>query len=123
MRFLIALNAAVGAVFFICYSYHLIYLVAGLFRKKRESAPGELRDFAVLIPARNEEKVIGKLLESVQLFDVYRDDVRVGAGKKSMAYALTYRAADRTLTSEEVEKAHERLVKKVSGATGAEIRG
>ena len=65
----------------------------------------------------------GKLLESVQLFDVYRDDVRVGAGKKSMAYALTYRAADRTLTSEEVEKAHERLVKKVSGATGAEIRG
>ena len=65
----------------------------------------------------------GKLLESVSLFDVYRDDVRVGTGKKSMAYALTYRAADRTLTSEEVEKAHEKLVKKVSGATGAEIRG
>ena len=36
-----------------------------------------------------------------------------------MAYALTYRAADRTLTSEEVDKAHERLVKKVSSATGA----
>ena len=40
-----------------------------------------------------------------------------------MAYALTYRAADRTLTSEEVDKAHERLIKKVSGATGAEVRG
>ena len=65
----------------------------------------------------------GKLLESVQLFDVYRDDERVGVGKKSMAYALTYRAADRTLTSEEVEKAHARLVTKVAGATGAEIRG
>ncbi|MCI8340539.1 MAG: phenylalanine--tRNA ligase subunit beta [Eggerthellaceae bacterium] len=64
----------------------------------------------------------GKLLESVALFDVYRDDERVGAGKKSMAYALTYRAPDRTLTSEEVEKAHERLVKKVCGATGAEVR-
>ena len=65
----------------------------------------------------------GKLLEDVRLFDVYRDEARVGAGKKSMAYALTYRAADRTLTSEEVDKAHERLVKKVSSATGAEVRG
>ncbi len=65
----------------------------------------------------------GKLLESVTLFDVYRDDARVGVGKKSMAYALAYRAADRTLTSEEVDKAHERLVKKVCGACGGEIRG
>ncbi len=65
----------------------------------------------------------GKLLEDVRLFDVYRDEARVGAGKKSMAYALTYRAADRTLTSEEVDKAHERLIKKVSAATGAEVRG
>ena len=65
----------------------------------------------------------GKLLESAQLFDVYRDDARVGAGKKSMAFALTYRAADRTLTSEEAEKTHERLVKKVCAATGAEVRG
>lgn len=65
----------------------------------------------------------GKLLEKAELFDVYRDPERVGAGKKSMAYALMYRAEDRTLTSEEVDKAHERLVKKVSGATGAEVRG
>ena len=64
----------------------------------------------------------GKLLEGAQLFDVYRDEERIGAGKKSMAYSLTYRAADRTLTSEEVDKAHDRLVKKVSNATGAEQR-
>ena len=64
----------------------------------------------------------GKFLESVRLFDVYRDDERVGAGKKSMAYRLTYRAPERTLTSEEVDKAHEKLVKKVQGATGAEVR-
>ncbi|QKF07705.1 phenylalanine--tRNA ligase subunit beta [Berryella wangjianweii] len=64
----------------------------------------------------------GKLLDGVRLFDVYRDERRLGAGRKSMAYALTYRAADRTLTSEEVEKAHARLVKKVCGATGAEVR-
>ena len=65
----------------------------------------------------------GKLLEDARLFDVYRDEERVGADKKSMAFALTYRAADRTLTSEEVDKAHERLVKKVCAATGAEVRG
>ena len=65
----------------------------------------------------------GKLLEKAELFDVYRDEERVGAGKKSMAYALTYRAEDRTLTSDEADRAHERLVKKVSAATGAEVRG
>lgn len=64
----------------------------------------------------------GKLLDTVQLFDVYRDEVRLGAGKKSMAYALEYRAADRTLTTEEVDKQHARLIKKVCGATGAEVR-
>lgn len=65
----------------------------------------------------------GKLLEGAHLFDVYRDCDRLGAGKKSMAFALSYRAADRTLTSEEVDKTHERLVKKVCAATGAEVRG
>ena len=65
----------------------------------------------------------GKLLEEARLFDVYRDEERVGAGKKSMAFALTYRAPDRTLAGEEADKAHERLVKKVCAATGAEVRG
>ena len=64
----------------------------------------------------------GNLLDSVQLFDVYRDKDRLGAGKKSMAYALEYRAPDRTLEGEEAESAHARLVKKVCGATGAEVR-
>ncbi|HAM16620.1 MAG TPA: phenylalanine--tRNA ligase subunit beta [Eggerthellaceae bacterium] len=64
----------------------------------------------------------GKLLADVRLFDVYRDAERLGAGKKSMAYALTYRAADRTLTGEEVERAQAKLVKKVCAATKAEVR-
>ncbi len=64
----------------------------------------------------------GKLLESTALFDVYRDDERVGKGKKSMAYTLVYRANDRTLTGEEVERAHARLVDKVCSAVNAEVR-
>ena len=64
----------------------------------------------------------GKLLESVRLFDVFRDADRIGAGKKSMAFKLVFRSPERTLTSEEVEKAVAKLQTKVQGATGAEVR-
>lgn len=93
--------------------------------------PGVTRDAAFVVDESvTNERLMqcmksagGKLLEDVQLFDVYRDEERIGAGKKSMAYSLVYRAADRTLTSEEVDKAHEKLLKKASAATGAEMRG
>lgn len=71
----------------------------------------------------------GQLLESVRLFDVYRDapgtpeaERRLPAGKKSLAFALAYRAQDRTLSEEDVRPAHERLIRKVCGAVGAEVR-
>ena len=64
----------------------------------------------------------GSLLESVRLFDVYRDEKRLGAGKKSLAYALVWRDKERTLKSEEVERAFAKLTAKVQAATGAQIR-
>ena len=64
----------------------------------------------------------GKLLSNLQLVDIYRDDKSVGVGKKSMSFKLTYSADDRTLTAKEVEKAHNKVVTKVSGATGASLR-
>jgi len=64
----------------------------------------------------------GKLLDTVRLFDVYRGN-GVPEGKKSLAFALSYRAPDRTLAAEEVESVHERLVRKVSAAVGGELRG
>jgi phenylalanyl-tRNA synthetase beta chain len=66
-------------------------------------------------------KAGGAMLESARLFDVYRG-VGIPQGKKSMAYALTYRADDRTLTAEEVDKSHERLVRKLGSAVGAALR-
>lgn len=63
----------------------------------------------------------GKLLEGATLFDVYRG-AGVPDGKKSLAYSLRYRAADRTLTDDEVQPQHERLLRKVAGAVGAELR-
>ena len=71
----------------------------------------------------------GSLLESVRLFDVYRDPAgaaaeqrRLPEGKKSMAFSLAYRAADRTLSDADVRPVHDKLVRKVCGAVGAEIR-
>lgn len=63
----------------------------------------------------------GKLLEGARLFDVYRGK-GVADGRKSLAFALTYRAPDRTLTDEDVAPQHERLLKKVADAVGAELR-
>lgn len=75
--------------------------------------------------ARVEQAIVsagGKLLEGAALFDVYRGP-GVPEGKKSLAYSLRYRASDRTLTDDEVMPQHERLLRKVQGAVGAELRG
>ncbi len=67
-------------------------------------------------------KAGGKLLDEVRLFDVYRGS-GIPEGKKSLAWALSYRAEDRTLSDEEVRPVHEKLIRKVSGSVGAEVRG
>ena len=53
-------------------------------------------------------KAAGALLESIEMFDVYRG-IQVGLGKKSVAFSLTFRAADRTLTDDEVQKAMDKV--------------
>lgn len=60
-------------------------------------------------------------LESVLLFDVFRGG-HVAEGQKSVAYAMTYRGTDRTLTDAEVSQAHERLVQALESALGAAAR-
>ncbi len=64
----------------------------------------------------------GRVLDSVRLFDVYRG-TGIEPGKKSLAFALAYRAPDRTLTDEEIRPQHERLLRKVAGVVGAQLRG
>ncbi len=64
----------------------------------------------------------GRLLVDIELFDVYRDPVRVGEGKKSMAFRLTFRSPDRTLKAEEVDAIMAKLVRKVQKSLGAEVR-
>ena len=67
-------------------------------------------------------KAAGKLLESIEMFDVYRG-AQVGEGKKSVAFSLTFRANDRTLTDEEVVKAMDKVRKVCDEKYSAIIRG
>lgn len=64
----------------------------------------------------------GDLLVDVVLFDVYRG-AQVGAGKKSLAYSLTFQAMDRTLTNEQAAKQRDRIVAALEREYGAQIRG
>ena len=64
----------------------------------------------------------GALLADVVLFDVYSGE-QVGAGKRSLAFSLTFQAPDKTLTSEETAKQRERIVKRLTQEFGAQIRG
>ena len=66
-------------------------------------------------------KAGGRTLESARLFDVFRSD-KLGKGKKSVAYALTFRAADRTLTDEEITGSMNRILSALEKDFGAEIR-
>jgi phenylalanyl-tRNA synthetase beta chain len=64
----------------------------------------------------------GGLLRAVLLFDVYRG-AQVGAGRKSLAYRLTYQADDRTLTDREVSKVRTKIVRRLERELGAALRG
>ncbi|MGN0629567.1 MAG: phenylalanine--tRNA ligase subunit beta [Oscillospiraceae bacterium] len=90
--------------------------------------PASTRDLAIIcddeLPAASLEKAIragaGKLLEKVQLFDVYKG-ASIAQGKKSVAYTMTLRAPDRTLTVEECDRAVNKVLKELANL-GAQLR-
>ena len=92
--------------------------------------PAMQRDLALVMeesvavgPLMSEmRKAAGKLLESIEMFDVYRG-VQIGEGNKSIAFSLTFRAADRTLNAEEVQKAMDKVQKVCAEKYNAVIRG
>ena len=89
-----------------------------------------LRDVAVVVDDATPEGRVsaeiraagGELLRAVRLFDVYRGD-GVPEGKKSLAYALTYQATDRTLGEKEIKSAHDKVEAQLKKELGAAIRG
>ncbi len=77
------------------------------------------------VPAADVEAALragaGELLESLRLFDVYTGE-QVGAGRRSLAYALRFRAPDRTLTAEEASAARDAAVAEATRRVNAVLR-
>ncbi|HEX2317171.1 MAG TPA: phenylalanine--tRNA ligase subunit beta [Thermomonospora sp.] len=91
--------------------------------------PPATQDVALVVeearPAAEVEDALregaGELLESIRLFDVYTGE-QVGEGRKSLAFALRFRAPDRTLTAEEAGAARDAAVAVAAERTGAVLR-
>jgi phenylalanyl-tRNA synthetase beta chain len=91
--------------------------------------PAVLEDMALVVdadlPAQTVEETIraagGELLQHVQLFDLYQGE-QIPAGKKSLAYALTFQAEDRSLTEDEVLQLYQRIQQHATAVLGAEPR-
>jgi phenylalanyl-tRNA synthetase beta chain len=90
--------------------------------------PPVLEDIAVIVdetvPAERVASLIkqtgGKTVTQVRLFDVYRDE-RIGRGKKSLAYSLTYQS-DKTMTDAEAAAIRNKIVKRLEYEVGAKLR-
>jgi phenylalanyl-tRNA synthetase beta chain len=90
--------------------------------------PPVLEDIAVIVddsvPAERVEGLIrqtgGRTVTQVRLFDVYRGE-QIGAGKKSLAYSLTYQS-DRTMTDAEAAAIRNKIVKRLEYEVGAKLR-
>jgi phenylalanyl-tRNA synthetase beta chain len=63
----------------------------------------------------------GELVTRVDLFDVY-EGKQIPEGKKSLAFSIEYRSRDRTLTDEEIDIVHDKIVNRVSDRFSAELR-
>jgi len=91
--------------------------------------PATSRDIALLVEEEVQvgtlEAIIkengGEILEKIQLFDVYRGK-QIGEGQKSVAFALTYRGADKTLTEEDVAKVHNKVLSELKEKAKATLR-
>ncbi|NOY80029.1 MAG: phenylalanine--tRNA ligase subunit beta [Kiritimatiellaeota bacterium] len=79
--------------------------------------PATVRDISMLAPTElthgeidaTLRELAPEWLEHIELFDVFEDAAALGEGRKSLAYSLTYRSLKRTLTDEQVNRAHEKL--------------
>jgi phenylalanyl-tRNA synthetase beta chain len=91
--------------------------------------PSIRRDVAMLVPEATTHDAVLQIvkqtkpanLEAVELFDVFRGK-HVPEGQKSLAYAFTYRAADKTLTDAEVNAAHTKIVEAFKAQLKAVVR-
>ncbi|MBM3475046.1 MAG: phenylalanine--tRNA ligase subunit beta [Armatimonadetes bacterium] len=94
--------------------------------------PAALRDLAIVVDDNDESSAAkllaamqdagGELLVSVEPFDVFVNPERLGAGKRSIAFSLTFQSPERTLTDAEVNEAMGRITEGLAAHFGATVR-
>ena len=107
----------------------LVYANDNVKYKKLPKFPSVTRDFSILldktVPVAEIEKVMrkaaGKLLEELKLSDVY-EGAQIPEGKKSVMYKAAFRADDRSLTGEEADNLHDKIVKNLEKNLDAQLR-
>lgn len=109
----------------------ILYEAAKLDKKYKAlpKFPAVTRDIALLVEdgvlVQQIEDIIkkqgGNIVEKIKLFDVYKGK-QIPEGKKSIAYSITYRKEDKTLTDVEVNKVHDKILRSLEYGLGAEFR-
>ena len=108
----------------------LLQLIPALFQTEPvPTLPPVLEDLAIVvdenIPADRVADIIrqsgGKVVTEVHLFDVYRDE-KIGTGKKSLAYNLTYQAVNKTFSDKDVAGMRARIVRRLEQELNAVLR-
>lgn len=109
----------------------VLFSAANLDKKYRAlpKFPAVTRDMAIIVDenvlVQQIQDIIkkqgGNMLESFKLFDVYKGS-QIPADKKSIAYSLVYRLEHKTLTDEEVNKVHEKILRSLEYQLGAQLR-
>ncbi|QDU59078.1 phenylalanine--tRNA ligase subunit beta [Aeoliella mucimassa] len=74
-------------------------------------------DVAAIVDAEG-----GDLLEAVEFQEVYRDEKRLGKGKKSLLWSITLRSSEGTLTSEQADTVRDKIVDTLGSKLGGELR-
>lgn len=66
MEMLKTINFIIAVIFFVCYTYQFLYIPVPWLRKEKPHGPAKANRYAVLICARNEQRVIGDLIASLR---------------------------------------------------------
>ena len=125
-------NYEIGAKTYIAVIYADILYKTAEFNKVYKSLPkfpAVSRDISMLVKddiiVKDIENIIkdkgGKLVENIQLFDVYKGK-QIQDGFKSVAYNISFRSADKTLTDDEIASPMKKILKELEDKLGAQLR-
>jgi len=91
--------------------------------------PAAIRDLAILVPLKTKANEVlnkiktagGKIVRDVDLFDIYEGE-NIPGGKKNFAFHIIYQSDDKTLSSKEIDGAHQKIIKALEKNAGWEVR-